>query len=989
MARRASPAEGVSATCQMRRPGGINCAYCSRDITRHIRITCAECRAPRVHHCLDCFSVGAALNPHKPCHDYLITQDLEGSLFQPGWNAEEEQRLLDAICIYGPFSWSAVATHVETKSALKCESHYNTVYLESQHAPLPFSVDVVRTDVSRQCVRTPVNRHSRRSAGGEFLETSNFLNLKRPRAVTVRQQRTKPDKFAGNRNESKSIFHSNCALNLASSDDNCSATGKLIAVKCSGVVRKQSCVDVFFENPQSCEAEVSTSKNDERDDVSTDDSDEDRVDTDDDGTTDDENPRRSHRTPARSAQLRQRDADSPKCNRISPPHTSPARQSTMGHSLDGFFPKRGEFEVEWDDTAEDVIADLEVEPNDTMEEINMKLRLIEIYNERLGERERIKSLLLSRNLLNFSELQSAIDVMPVDQQQVARWIKRFARLVPQSDFVKFQRLVVGRSEARKNPTQICNNNCSSQGGISMRDTLQSDCDCDTPNFSASASSSESLGHDTFRTHDVPETLLPLRKDLFPDPCQHLLGDNNYSRQSGQSVRARGRLPASNSCDTLTSTPNDTSLYPGANTTRNELGNSPQRHQSELTSDASHNEDSCRQIPVACKPMKRANVDRPNQARTLLGRVAQVSSPTALRLPLRDTWCSQNFSTDQALIQETFVHPMEPSATFRIRDTGTAVREKRASTQWCGTNRGAGDHARQTVFDDCKLGTGAGDLGMFNDSITANQSCRIPGELSHSAEFGETESTICLGSDVNSISRNPNKHDREQQDKSCLSQEPCMTNNGREHGILALQEGRSSGILIDARDTEALPGHVRSWRDGQSRRSAAPTNKADLPKANTGSGAGSQVIEIDSTPITQSHPSHPVEAQPSSHREKSNERELATFEILKCVSLFAEDDRIENEPEKQLAHQRQKRGLNPDSIADENEKKCGPRKRRRFRNVHLGENTESDVIQAIGNNQAVVPRCTNRQNECTSSKSRAVRTLPSSSGRYSFRLRSGR
>jgi hypothetical protein len=51
----------------------------------------------------------------------------------------------------------------------------------------------------------------------------------------------------------------------------------------------------------------------------------------------------------------------------------------------GWHAKRFEFEPEWDNEAEQAIADLEFKDDDSPEEVAGKLRMLDIYNKRLDE----------------------------------------------------------------------------------------------------------------------------------------------------------------------------------------------------------------------------------------------------------------------------------------------------------------------------------------------------------------------------------------------------------------------------------------------------------------------------------------------------------------------------------------------------------------------------------------------------------------------------
>lgn len=79
------------------------------------------------------------------------------------------------------------------------------------------------------------------------------------------------------------------------------------------------------------------------------------------------------------------------------------RSSLM--KLSGYIPKRQEFDREYDNDAEQLLADMEFKETDTEEERELKLRVLRIYSKRLDERKRRKDFILERNLLQPSEFE--------------------------------------------------------------------------------------------------------------------------------------------------------------------------------------------------------------------------------------------------------------------------------------------------------------------------------------------------------------------------------------------------------------------------------------------------------------------------------------------------------------------------------------------------------------------------------------------------------
>ncbi|PWZ22856.1 Transcriptional adapter ADA2 [Zea mays] len=70
-----------------------HCNYCNKDISGKIRIKCSKC--PDFDLCVECFSVGAEVTPHRSNHPYKVMDNLSFPLICPDWNADEEILLLE------------------------------------------------------------------------------------------------------------------------------------------------------------------------------------------------------------------------------------------------------------------------------------------------------------------------------------------------------------------------------------------------------------------------------------------------------------------------------------------------------------------------------------------------------------------------------------------------------------------------------------------------------------------------------------------------------------------------------------------------------------------------------------------------------------------------------------------------------------------------------------------------------------------------------
>ncbi|EIE22880.1 hypothetical protein COCSUDRAFT_1634, partial [Coccomyxa subellipsoidea C-169] len=112
-----------------------HCNNCQKDISNTVRIKCAVCSDFDL--CLECFSVGVQIHPHRNDHAYRVVDNLSFPLFHPDWGADEELLILEGVDMFGLGNWAAVAEHVGTKGAADCQQHYTSVYINSPAFPEP------------------------------------------------------------------------------------------------------------------------------------------------------------------------------------------------------------------------------------------------------------------------------------------------------------------------------------------------------------------------------------------------------------------------------------------------------------------------------------------------------------------------------------------------------------------------------------------------------------------------------------------------------------------------------------------------------------------------------------------------------------------------------------------------------------------------------------------------------------------------------------
>ncbi|KAK7260716.1 hypothetical protein RIF29_26989 [Crotalaria pallida] len=92
--------------------------------------------------------------------------------------------------------------------------------------------------------------------------------------------------------------------------------------------------------------------------------------------------------------------------------------------LSGYNHKRGEFEIEYDNDAEQTLADMEFKDTDTEGEREMKLQVLRIYLKRLNERKRRKDFILERNLLSLDPFEKSLSP---EELEICKRYKVFMR----------------------------------------------------------------------------------------------------------------------------------------------------------------------------------------------------------------------------------------------------------------------------------------------------------------------------------------------------------------------------------------------------------------------------------------------------------------------------------------------------------------------------------------------------------------------------------
>ncbi|CAH8259743.1 unnamed protein product [Arabidopsis lyrata] len=102
----------------------------------------------------------------------------------------------------------------------------------------------------------------------------------------------------------------------------------------------------------------------------------------------------------------------------------PGEKVPLVTELYGYNLKREEFEIEHDNDAEQLLADMEFKDSDTDAEREQKLQVLHIYSKRLDERKRRKEFVLERNLLYPDQYEMSLSA---EERKIYKSCKVFAR----------------------------------------------------------------------------------------------------------------------------------------------------------------------------------------------------------------------------------------------------------------------------------------------------------------------------------------------------------------------------------------------------------------------------------------------------------------------------------------------------------------------------------------------------------------------------------
>ncbi|CEP20569.1 ADA2 [Cyberlindnera jadinii] len=137
-----------------------------------------------------------------------------------------------------------------------------------------------------------------------------------------------------------------------------------------------------------------------------------------------------------------------------PPPRKPQASVPLCHDIQGFMPGRLEFEHEFENEAEMTVKDMLFDPDDQPIDIELKLAILDIYNERLTTRAEKKRLLFDNNMMEYRKLAAVDKKRSKEERELYNKAKAYARVMTPQDFEGFTKDLLSELHCRIRINQL-------------------------------------------------------------------------------------------------------------------------------------------------------------------------------------------------------------------------------------------------------------------------------------------------------------------------------------------------------------------------------------------------------------------------------------------------------------------------------------------------------------------------------------------------------
>eukprot|EP00980_Cylindrotheca_fusiformis_P005896 scaffold1242_cov123-Cylindrotheca_fusiformis.AAC.5 len=120
-----------------------------------------------------------------------------------------------------------------------------------------------------------------------------------------------------------------------------------------------------------------------------------------------------------------------------------------GANLMGFMPRRGDFDTEWENDAEQAIADMEFTQADSEQDRQLKLQVLDIYYQKQEEREKRKKFIMTRSLYDYRKFLEDEEKIPADERDLVHRLRLFERFHTPDEHKQFIADILKAKRLRK------------------------------------------------------------------------------------------------------------------------------------------------------------------------------------------------------------------------------------------------------------------------------------------------------------------------------------------------------------------------------------------------------------------------------------------------------------------------------------------------------------------------------------------------------------
>lgn len=131
-----------------------------------------------------------------------------------------------------------------------------------------------------------------------------------------------------------------------------------------------------------------------------------------------------------------------------PNNAKPITSGPAFHEIQGYMPRRLEFETEYENDAEQLVKDMVFNEDDSPEEIDLKVMVLDIYNSRLDRRMERKNLIFERRWLDFKRMQAIERKRQKEEREIYNRTRVFCRLQTEADYELFVKGLVKEQQLR-------------------------------------------------------------------------------------------------------------------------------------------------------------------------------------------------------------------------------------------------------------------------------------------------------------------------------------------------------------------------------------------------------------------------------------------------------------------------------------------------------------------------------------------------------------